>query len=187
MKTLILISAMALGLMGVGCSKSNSGSAGANNTNTTNNVPGPVLVDPNPPSGGSGGTGTGGTSGTTTTGGSTVDFVPVSLQAMRDYILPASPYTALNNPTNIKVQLSLVQSAGGRYGGDVTISYYDNGQYHSGTLSAGTGTNTNLKGGYDNDKLQADYNYFFTLDNKLVFTGFFEDQYGSIVLSLEPD
>lgn len=185
MKTLILISAMALGLMGVGCSKSNTGAANANNNNTITNVPGPVLIDPNPPTGTSGTT-TPPTSGTTTTSGATVDFVPVSVQAMRDYVQPASPYTALNNPTNLKIQLSLVQSDGGRYGGDVTISYNDNGQYYSGTQSAGTGVNPNLSGGYDNGKLQAEFNYFFTFENKLVFTGFFEDKYGSIVVSLEP-
>jgi hypothetical protein len=187
MKTLILISAMALGLMGVGCSKSNSGAASANENNNTTNVPGPVLVDPNPPSGTGGGTGNGTVSGTTSTGGSTVDFAPISLQAMRDYVLPASPYTTLNNPTNVKIKLNLVQAAGGRYGGEVTISYVDNGQTYSGTLRAGTGTNYYLKGGYDNDKLQAEYNYFFTFENELVFTGFFEDNYGAIVLSLQPD
>lgn len=183
MKTLILISATALGLMGVGCSKSNTGAANANNTNNITNVPGPVLVDPNPP------TGTPNpppTSGTTTTSGSTVDLTIASIQAMRDYVQPASPYVALNNPTNIKVQLNLQQADGGRYGGDVTISYTDNGQEFSGTLSAGLGVNPYIKNGYDNNKLQAEYNYFFSFENKLVFTGFFEDRFGSIVLSLEP-
>ncbi|MCC2679038.1 MAG: hypothetical protein K0R29_1614 [Pseudobdellovibrio sp.] len=185
MKTLILISATALGLMGVGCSKSNTGAANATNNNTITNVPGPILVDPNPPTG-NGGTTNPPASGTTTTSGSTVDFTISSIQAMRDYVQPASPYQALNNPTNVKIQLNLQQADGGRYGGDVTISYTDNGQQFSGTLSAGLGTNPELKGGYDNGKLQAEYNYFFTHENKLVFTGFFEDRFGSIVLSLEP-
>ncbi len=176
MKTLILISSMALALMGVGCSKSNT-NAGANNTNTTANNPDPVLVDPTVP----------GTPGTTTTNSSTVTLTPASLQAMRDYVLPGSPYVALNNPTNIKININLAQVSAGRYGGSVTVSYTDNGQQYSGTLNAGMGTNPEIKGGYDNGRLQADYNYWFTFENQLVFSGFFEDQYGSFALVLTPD
>lgn len=179
MKTLILISAMALGLMGVGCSKSNTAANPNATNNTTGTVVDPILVDPNPP-GGDGGTG-----GTTTTG-STVTLVPASMQAMRDYVLPGSPYVALNNPTNIKISFSLQQSSAGRYGGDVTISYTDNGINHSGTQRAGLGRNPTISGGYDNDRLQADYNYWFNFENKLVFTGYFEDQYGVIAIAFTP-
>ena len=176
MKTLILISAMALGLMGVGCAKSNTGANPNATGNNTTNVPGPVLVDPNPPGGG----------GATTGTGSTVTLVPSSMDAMREYVLPGSPYVALNNPTNIQVKFNLNQVESGRYGGDITISYTDNGVYHSGTLKAGMGRNPEIKGGYDNNRLQADYNYWFTFENKLVFTGYFEDQYGVITISLTP-
>lgn len=183
MKTTLLVSTILLALISVGCSKSNTGANQNNTANTTGDVPPPVLVDPSVGGSGGGGTGTGGTVGT----GSTVAFNPVSLAALRSYVLPASPYTALNNPTDVKISLNLTQAAGGRYGGSVTISYVDNGKLYSGTLTAGTGTNYYMKNGYDNDKLQADYNYFFEYENELVFTGFFEDGYGAITLTLTPD
>lgn len=177
MKKLILISAMALGLISVGCSKTNSNSS---NNNTATNVPGPVVIDPTAPTDGSGSSGGTGS-------GATVDFKPANLAAMRQYVLPGAPYVALNNPTNIKINLNLQQSSSGRYGGDITISYIDNGVQSTGVLSAGLGRNPTIKGGYDNDRLQADYNYWFTFENQLVFTGFFEDQFGSITVTLTPD
>lgn len=168
---------MALGLMGVGCSKSNT-NAGANNNNTNvGQGSEPVLIDPTVP----------GSSGTSTTKSATVTLTPASLQAMRDYVLPGAPLAPLNNPTNIKLTINLSQVSGGRYGGGITISYTDNGQNFSGTLSAGTGTNTKIDGGYDNGRLQAEYNYWFNFENQLVFSGFFEDQYGAIALFLTPD
>ena len=186
MKTLILISAISLGLMGVGCSKSNT-AAGANgdNTNSGTNVNPPGLFDPGAPTG----SGSGSTSGTTTTTGSaTVPFVPASLSALQQYALPGSPYVAVNNPTNIQISLNLSQSESARYGGDITISYTDNGVYHSATLSAGLGHNYDMgKSAYDNGTLQANYNYFFTYENQLVYTGYFEDQFGVITIALTPD
>ena len=169
---------IALGMMGVGCSKSNT--AANPNAVAPLTIPGPVIVDPNAP---------GATSGTTTVtlGGSTSDFVPVSLQVMSNYTMVPGNLTALNNPTNIAVNINLSQVSGGRYGGAVTISYVDNGIQHSAVLNAGMGKNPVISGGYDNDRLQADYNYWFTFENQLVFTGFFEDQYGAITLTLTPD
>jgi hypothetical protein len=182
MKTLILISTIALGLMGVGCSKSNTGASENNTNNNGQQVPGPVLVEPNLPIGGD----PSNPPSTTTTAGTTVSLTLSSVQALRDYVLPGNPYGTLNNPSNVKIGLNLKQSSGGRYGGDVTISYNDNGQFYPGTQTAGLGTNPYLKGGYDNDKLQAEFNYFFEFENQLVFTGFFEDQYGAIVVALVP-
>ncbi|MBY0453044.1 MAG: hypothetical protein K2P92_08415 [Bdellovibrionaceae bacterium] len=176
MKKLILISAMALGLIGVGCSKTSSNSNSNNNVTAT---PPPVVIDPNAPTDGSGSGGTG--------SGNTVAFKPANMEAMRQYVLPGAPYVALNNPTDIKISLNLEQSASGRYGGYITISYMDNGVQSTGILTAGSGRNPTIKGGYDNDRLQADYNYWFTFENQLVFTGFFEDQFGSITIALTPD
>lgn len=184
MKSLLLItSILALGLMGVGCSKSNTG-ATTNNLNTGTSAPGVVVQDPPVPGCTSGCTPT---SGTTTVGGSTSDFVPASLQAMAMYTLVPGNMQALNNPTNIKVNLNLSQAGSGRYGGAVTLSYIDNGIQHTAVLNAGLGKNEIRKGAYDNDRLNADYNYWFTFENQLVFTGFFEDQYGAITLTLTPE
>ena len=47
--------------------------------------------------------------------------------------------------------------------------------------------NQSFKGMYDNDRLESDYNYWFNFQSQLVFTGFFEDQYGAITITLVPD
>lgn len=171
--TKLIILTMALGLMGVGCAKSNSQGNGGNNNTTTTYVP-PVIIDPNAPT-------------TPVTPGSTVGanatFTPVNLQTMNEYVATHP----LNNPTNYKVNVNLSQASAGRYGGDITISYYDNGIQYDGVFKSGLGTNQSFNGMYDNGKLQSEYNYWFNLGTELVFTGFFEDQYGSITISLQPE
>jgi len=176
MKTLILImSVMALGLMGVGCSKSNSQN-GVTPANTTATVPGAVIIDPTP--------GTGTTGGTPVfSGGSTGAFTPVSMAVMNEYVA----LHPLNAPSNFKVNVNLAQSTAGRYGGTVTISYIDNGIQYDGVFNAGMGTNQSIKGLYDNGKAEAEYNYWFKYENQLVFTGYFQDQYGSITMTLVPE
>lgn len=177
MKTLILITlTMALGLMGVGCSKSNSQN---NNVTTT----APVVNDPAAPTVNSG--------GAVFTSGSTADFKPVSKSVMQDYANGASLVgvtRVLNNPTNYKINIDLSQAAAGRYAGQITISYMDNGTRYDGVFVAGSGTNQSLSGkSYDNGRPEADYNYWFKLDNQIVFTGFFQDQYGAFTLTLIPE
>jgi len=147
--------------------------------NTTSNlpvvngsVPSAVIIDTT--------TGTG--TGTTYSGGSTVTFKPVSLSVMNEYVATHP----LNNPSNFKINVNLTQVGTGRYGGSVSISYIDNGIQYNGVFKAGTGKNQSFKGMYDNDRLEADYNYWFTYENQLVFTGFFEDQYGAITITLVP-
>lgn len=174
MKTLILImSAMALGLMGVGCSKSNS----QNGNTTTATVPGPVIIDPIP-STGSGAAGT-----PTFSSGSTATFAPVSMAVMNEYVA----LHALNAPTNFKINVNLAQSTAGRYGGTITLSYIDNGIQYDGVFNAGMGTNSYGKNLYDNSKPEAEYNYWFKLENQLIFTGYFQDQFGSVTLTLVPE
>lgn len=178
MKTLILItSMMALGLMGVGCSKSNSGSTNNGNVNTTG-VGGtnPVIIDPS----------NGGSGIPSFSSGFTADL-NTTLAAMRAYTSIPGNFTALNNPQNIKINVNLAQVNSGRYGGTITISYFDNGIQRTGTFEAGMGTNPYGKGMYDNDKLQSEYNYWFNWEGKLVFTAFFEDSFGAITLTLEPE
>lgn len=172
MKTLILImSVMALGLMGVGCSKSNSQAVNTNNTAT---IPGAVIIDPI----------LGGSSGTPVfSGGSTATFTPVSTAVMSEYVATHP----LNAPSNYKINVNLAQSAAGRYGGTVTISYIDNGIQYDGIFNAGMGTNQSIKGLYDNGKSEAEYNYWFKFENQLVFTGYFQDQFGSVTLTLVPE
>lgn len=176
MKTLILImSLMALGLMGVGCSKSNSQSPNAATPGTNTTYVAPIVIDPTP------GTSTSGTP--TFSGGSTATFTPVSTQVMSDYVATHP----LNNPTNYKVNINLAQAASARYGGTVTISYMDNGIQYDGVFNSGLGTNQTLSGMYDNGTLESNYNYWFKFEQQTVFTAFFEDQYGAITVTLVPE
>lgn len=157
-----------------GCSKSKSTD---NNTTVVNNgniVP-PVAIDPNAPVNGTYGA-------SIFSSGSVSDFTPVSLAVMNTYVATHP----LNNPSNFKINISLASAGNSRYGGAVTISYMDNGVQYDGIFKAGMGKNYSAKGMYDNDRLEADYNYWFNFERQLVFTGFFEDQYGAITITLVP-
>ncbi len=176
--TKLIILTMALGLMGlmsVGCSKSNSQS----NNNNQAVVPAgasPILIDPAAPNSFNGAL-------TTNQGGASVAFKPIA-QAFTNFVSPSHP---LNAPTNIQVNVNLSQVEAGRYSGKVTISYVDNGNTFTSELVAGSGRNTSFPNWYDNDRLESEYNYWFNFNNRLVFTAQFEDPYGAIVLSLEPE
>lgn len=160
-------------MMAFGCGKSASSDSVVNN-NVGTVVP-PVIVDP-PCSGSSCG------GGTTYSNGSTVDFVPVSLEVMNEYVATHP----LNNPSNFKINVNLAQVQNGRYGGAVSIGYTDNGQQYNGVFRSGMGTNQSFSGMYDNGRLESDYNYWFRFNNQLIFSGFFEDQYGAITVTLVP-
>jgi hypothetical protein len=158
-----------------GCAKSKSQDTTANVVNNGNAAPA-IAIDPSAPTS---------TSGVTSTfaSGSTSDFSPISLSVMNTYVATHP----LNNPTNFKVNVNLASAGNSRYGGAVTISYMDNGIQYDGIFKAGMGKNQSFKGMYDNDRLEADYNYWFNFETQLVFTGFFEDQYGAITISLVPE
>lgn len=182
MKTLILIiSTLALGLMGVGCAKSTYNTKNSSNTGNTisgsnTNLPGAEDIE------------AGSTTDTTIVdgSGSTVTFTPASLSVFNQYVSTANSMVALNNPQNIKININLNHVEAARYGGNVTISYTDNGMYRSGVFYAGTGRNPTYKNMYDNNKLESEYNYWFNWQGQKVFTGFFEDQYGAITVTLTP-
>lgn len=150
-----------------GCAKSASQSQAVNGQAV---VP-PVIVDP------------GSNSSPYFGSGSTVDFQPASLSVMNEYVATHP----LNNPSQFKINVNLSQVQGGRYGGSVSISYMDNGLTYNGVFKAGLGTNQSFKGMYDNGKLESEYNYWFQSSQGLAFTGFFEDQYGAITITLVPD
>ena len=173
MKTLILITlTMALGLMGVGCSKSNS-------TNANNAYVAPIVNEPTAPGISSG--------GPIFTGGATVAFKPVSKSIMNDYASSAVPVHTLVNPTNYKININLSQSATSRYSGEVSIAYTDAGQNYYGVFTAGAGKNSVIDNRLYNNVPMSEYNYWFKFENQIVFTGFFQDQFGAITLTLIPE
>lgn len=171
--TKLIILMMALSLMGFGCSQYNSqakpaGAAAAPAVDIRGALPGA------PELGG----------GATPVGGSnSVEFRPDSLQVMSEYVATRP----LNNPTNYRISLNLSQAEAARYGGEISISYLDNGIPYNGVFRAGMGRNQSVKGMYDNNALEAQYNYWFEFGGKKVFSGFFEDQFGAIAIVLEPE
>lgn len=131
-----------------------------------------------------------GTGGSSVSGTNTVDFMPVSFEEFNSYVATRP----LNNPTNFKLTVDLTET-GGRYHGTVKITYNDNGQTWGTTgFSSGSGTNADLSSSdglfdYHKDDFagipEYAYNVWFNHSGKYVFSGFFQDQIGSIVLVVD--
>lgn len=170
----VKFSSIAFMFVVLGCSKPKSNSA---------DVPAPVVVPPPvaPPGANIIPPGSGGALGNN--GGHTVEFTPKDLATMTDYVA-ISP---LNNPTNFKINVNLAQVEAGRYGGEVRISYIDNGMTHQGVFKAGTGKNQKLDGLRDSGLYESEYNYWFQYNNRTVFSGYFQDNFGALVLVISRD
>lgn len=171
--TKLIMLTLSIGLMGVGCAKKSSQ---ANPTPAVvGAVPAAVIIDPSAPIVGGSGT-------PIFSQGSTANFVPVDMQTMTEYVATHP----LNAPTNFKLNMNLAQAEAGKYGGSVSISYFDNGIQYDGVFRSGMGRNQSISK-YDNGVLESNFNYWFNFENKLAFSGFFEDQFGAIAVVLEPE
>lgn len=121
--------------------------------------------------------------GSTTISSNTATFVPVSTAQMEDYA-----EQSLSTPTNVQISVSLQDVSGtGIYGGTVQLTYVSNGVQHTGTFSAGTGINYYDPTLNNNGQYEAQFNSWFTsqVSGSAAFTGFFQDDYGSIVLVVD--
>ncbi|WP_413557421.1 hypothetical protein [Bdellovibrio sp. HCB209] len=170
---MILVTAIAL--LGVGCG--NNKMTVAESTAAVVDSGGGTGYIPTSPDGSTGsGSGTGNVSysneGT---------FTPVSINEMNNYV----GTRPMNNPTDFKLKVQLSDVGSGKYAGTVTLSYTDSGVRYTGTFSAGTGKNASYSGLKDNNTLEAEYNRFFTSGGKTVFSGFFQDQWGGVVLVVD--
>jgi hypothetical protein len=173
MKQLVIV--LAAFILAAGCAKSNSQNQATPNTATNTGVVAPVVIDPAAP-----------TSTASTqlfSSGSTSAFTPVSLSVMNTYVATHP----LNNPSNFQINMNLATSGASRYGGNISISYTDNGVQYNGVFKAGMGSNQTFPGMYDNGVLEANYNFWFNSSSQLVFSGVFEDQYGAITVTLVPE
>jgi hypothetical protein len=105
--------------------------------------------------------------------GGTAPFVPVSNEEFNLWVAshPVDP-----KEIYINVNLKEVPTRG-TYAGEVRIHYKHSTQNYEATLKSGTKT-------YDgNDYFK--YNYWFNYQGKKVFSAFFEDLYGAIVLVVD--
>lgn len=154
-------------LFGVGCAKK------ADSPPAPVTAPGQTVApDPNSRSA---------TAGMNYQSGATASFSPVNVATMNTY----AGTHPLNNPTNYSVNVNLTDNGSGRYSGTVQVSYYDNGNYYNGYFISGTGNVNVSYQNRDTGKFEAEFNQWFTYNGQKVFHGFFQDQYGAVVLVVD--
>lgn len=164
----ILIATLAL--TGFGCSRSSSSGSADPSTAVTAYVPPDATVVPvtNP------------STVTPPAATNSVAFTPVSVSEMQYYA-----GHSLYAPSNYKITLNLTNDGTNRYYGAVAISYTDAGYQYSGNFETGSGTNPYLAGSNSNYLKQYAYNVWFNLNSKTVFSGFFQDTYGGVVVVID--
>lgn len=172
-KAKLMTAILVLALAGVGCSKKGSSNSSSDESGAVDTYVPPVVLPPG---------GTGGSS--SATGTNTVDFVPVSLEEMNNYVATHP----LNAPSNFKLTVDLKADNEYRYSGSVKIAYDDAGSRYEGVFQSGSGVNSNLDYSNSNGLKEYVYNVWFNnqyTGGKTVFSGFFQDPYGGIVLVVD--
>jgi hypothetical protein len=115
--------------------------------------------------------------------GQTVTFVPESFSTFNSYV-GTHP---LNEPSNYKINIKL-ELVGGLLilGGKIKIGYTDVGNWYEGIMETGVGRNSKCSNCHDNNVYEAAYNYYYMDGTKRIFSGYFQDRLGAIILVLEP-
>lgn len=160
----------------IGCGSS-GGSKLANNP--SGNGTGGGTTTPPP------GTGTGDQTATWpySTSGEVVAFVPVSWEEVNTYV----GIRPLNNPSNMRININMKKISGTQfYAGKVQIGYNDNGQFYYGSFTVGEGKNPDCKNCYDNGLYEAAPNFWSPINGTNTFMAYLQDQYGSIIIVMEP-
>lgn len=127
------------------------------------------------------GSGVGGSS--TSNGGTSTTFVPVSFAEFTKYVATHP----LNDPKNFKISVNLIKNSNLRFSGQVQLSYEDTGRLYNGVFESEDVQNVNFSGkSYDNGVNESNYNYWYKdSTGKVVFSGFFQDEYGAIILVVD--
>lgn len=162
---LVVMTGMLLISGGIGCAKSTKSSGG-------NNTAAPILP-PNVP--GAPGAVENSWNGSTWASGATAKLNVVSNELFNKWVAshPVDPKDIV-----INVNIGEVPNRG-TYVGEVKLRYVHNGQSYEATLKSHTETYNGA------DYFM--YNKFFASGGKQVFSGFFEDDYGAIVLVIDGD
>lgn len=174
LKLILIIATLAL--LGTGCAKEKKSGAPQVITPPVVNPSNPTYPVNAPPGQGPG------TPGDQWAYGATVAFKPDSLAIFNTYV-GTHP---LNNPTNVKLNVNLVDAGGGHFGGQIKIAYDDAGKHYEGYFAAGTGKNQKFSSydtNHDVGLYHAQYNTWFNGGSN--FTGFFQDAYGAVVLVID--
>lgn len=153
MKILVLIGA----LISVGCAM--EGRTTTSTDSPTVSIPGSAYI----PSSVAPGYGSGGTYG------HSVPLTIVDIPTLSEYAIETR-----NSPQAITVNLNMVKTNGGTYGGTLAISYWDNGIYHEQFFTAGQ------------TAAATKYNQTFSASGKTVWHAIFEDFYiGGLVVVID--
>ena len=145
-------------IFGVGCAKKSDGGTSATTpTYTTTTIPAAGL------------------------GTKTVTWQPVSIAELNNYVM----LHPVNAPYNYRLTVDLHDVGGGRYAGSIRVGYYDNGQYYEADMESGTGYNQVSYHNLDVGKSDAEFNQWFMWNGKKSFHGFFQDQYGAMMLVID--
>lgn len=174
MKTLnskLMILLAAFSLFAVGCGSGNSFETLSDSSGTGTTPDGGIIVAPDNGNGNNG-------SGAYT---NQAAFTPVSFTEFASYVA----VHPLNNPTNHKVTVTLTQIEEKRYAGTVKISYTDAGQNYEATFSSGSGRNVKYYDLKDSNTLESNFNYWYVAGGKSVFSGYFQDAYGAVILIVD--
>ena len=169
-KTNLMMAVLALSVLGAGCSKTTSMKEDASS---------PAAIDINDYLGG--GIGTGGGVGTNPVNGANSVSLATSYQEMNAYV----GMRPLNDVTDVKVTVDLTKDSRDRYSGMVVISYLDNGVPYQGVFQSGNGENIGIKYANGNKMYEHDYNYWWVDHGAPVFSGYFQDQWGGVVLVID--
>lgn len=108
---------------------------------------------------------------------STVTLSVPSAAVLSDY---AGQYLA--SPSAVTTSVHLHNTGDGHYYGDIQISYLNAGIPHNGVFSAPPGNNVSIDSLYDNGTLTSNFNHWY--NGGANFSGFFQDTYGALVLSI---
>lgn len=169
----LILTLATLALMAVGCAKEMKA--------TDNALVTAPVVNPTYPLNAPPGQGVG-SAGDSWSYGDSVAFTPDSLDIFNTYV-GTHP---LNNPSNVKINVNVIDVGGGHFGGQVKLAYDDAGQHYEGYFVAGTGTNQSFPSMGTNRDVglyHAQYNTWFNGGKN--FTGYFQDQYGAVVLVID--
>lgn len=118
------------------------------------------------------------------TSGETVAFVPVSWEEVNTYV----GIRPLNNPSDMRINIAMKKVAGTQfYAGKIQIGYNDAGQFYYGAFTAGEGKNQDCKNCWDNGLYEAAPNFWSPINGVNTFMAYVQDQYGSLIIVMEPD
>lgn len=159
--TLLLV---LMSVVAMGCAEKKSSKGGTESAQDSDLTQIPPGSDPYVPNGSGPGSGP----GAGWEYGATAPFTLVSVDRLMEYTMQAR-----NNPKNVRVNINLTSKGENRYGGTVSISYTDGGEYFEGFFTSGESEGDNK------------YNVWFQKDGKNAYHGFFEDYYGAIVVVID--